>query len=117
MRIAPLAVFLTVLSAVLCGCDGGGGDESREQIQAERAARAKAEERLAEERRHAELERQVAEAKLKEESQRELLAVVLAVAAGCLAAATILWAARERRIRMTLTSVLKHSEERSRPDD
>ena len=111
--------FLLVF-VVLCHVPGCGGDDDDNQktvhiprsivsseLSADRAARARAEELLAQERRKTEQEHRAAAARLSQESRKRGLATVLAAVLSCFGAVAVFLLARERRLRLVATSALK----------
>ena len=115
--LAKLALIL-VFAPMLLGCEdeeSGGSStyyssrdtELRSQLSAERAARARLEHQLAQERTARERERRRARARLGQEEQKSTLGGVIAVVLACLVTAVVVLMARERRIRSTLTLALR----------
>ena len=115
MRAVILITLILVTVIALRGC---GEDEVEEetkahqktlqaQVQAERTAKERVEGQLTEEKKLRQRDRRAAVVKLDQEERRSALGRTLSIALGCFAAVLIVLAARERRLRRTLTGALR----------
>ena len=112
------AIFITFVLVTVIAFRGCGEDEAEEesrahqktlqaQVQAERTAKARVEEQLTQEKTLRGREQRAAVVKLDQEERRSALGRTLSIALGCFAAVLIVLAARERRLRRTLTGALR----------